>query len=106
MPCDGGVDIRMAKSRRAMTEFGRVLRQVMHECGVFRQADLARAFNARGFPMNQQRISAYMTGLDGAPSDFPEQLVDVLGLTQEQKDRVGDAYAYGQNTPAAIKAVG
>lgn len=93
-----------------MTDFGLTVWRLMAARGITTQRDLARAVeNATGEALSFDTVRNYLYGRSVVHPSFTRQLVAALGLTEEEKRDLADAFAWGQGDhdrprPAAAKA--
>lgn len=83
---------------KGYTYFGEVFDRIVRSRRSSQSA-FARKARALGYDYTQSSISNWVRGVHGAPRDLPTVADVVYGLTEEEWEELGLAYAYGQRLP-------
>jgi hypothetical protein len=83
---------------RGYTYFGEVFDRIVRSRRSSQSA-FARKARALGYDYTQSSVSNWVRGVHGAPRDLPTVADVVYGLTEEEWEELGLAYAYGQRLP-------
>lgn len=82
---------------RRLTVFGATVLEQMIKRGVRTWTELAAMLEERGHAFSPGSFSHWSYGRHAAPKTLPGALVDVLGLDDAERTRLGLAFAYGQD---------
>jgi hypothetical protein len=80
---------------KSYTYFGEVFDRIVRSRRSSQSA-FARKAQALGYDYTQSSVSNWVRGVHGAPRDLPTVADVVYGLTEEEWEELGLAYAYGQ----------
>lgn len=94
------------EAKESLTRFGSVVLSLMAEHGMWRITQLSDRLKARGYEYTNKRIHNWLYGKAQADRGFPKALRAVLPLTEEQKDKLARAFAYGQDEKVGEKVDG
>lgn len=83
---------------KGYTYFGEVFDRIVRSRRSSQSA-FARKAQALGYDYTQSSVSNWVRGVHGAPRDLPTVADVVYGLTEEEWEELGLAYAYGQRLP-------
>lgn len=83
---------------KGYTYFGEVFDRIVRSRRSSQSA-FARKTRALGYDYTQSSVSNWVRGVHGAPRDLPTVADVVYGLTEEEWEELGLAYAYGQRLP-------
>lgn len=83
---------------KGYTYFGEVFDRIVRSRRSSQSA-FARKARALGYDYTQSSVSNWVRGVHGAPRDLPTVADVVYGLTEEEWEELGLAYAYGQRLP-------
>lgn len=90
-----GVDTKR-RPRRELTEFGTEIHALMLKRGIRSLPELSERLKEVGCKVSRQSLSSYTNGTRKPPPSLPGQLVAALELDDEERIRLGIAFAYGQ----------
>lgn len=87
-------------TQQHMSEFGRTLYSLMLTRGIEHRQDLLQKLreNER-YPMSQARLSYYFNGQRSVDPKFVVYVAELLKLNKAERQRLADAYAFGQFQP-------
>ncbi len=83
---------------KGYTYFGEVFDRIVRSRRSSQSA-FARKAQALGYDYTLSSVSNWVRGVHGAPRDLPTVADVVYGLTEEEWEELGLAYAYGQRLP-------
>lgn len=83
---------------KGYTYFGEVFDRIVRSRRSSQSA-FARKARALGYDYTQSSVSNWVRGVHGAPRDLPTVADVVYGLSEEEWEELGLAYAYGQRLP-------
>lgn len=83
---------------KGYTYFGEVFDRIVRSRRSSQSA-FARKARALGYDYTQSSVSNWVRGVHGALRDLPTVADVVYGLTEEEWEELGLAYAYGQRLP-------
>ena len=82
---------------RRLTVFGATVLELMIKRGVRTWTELAAMLEELGYHYSSGSFSHWSYGRHAAPKTLPGALVEVLGLDDTERTRLGMAFAYGQD---------
>ena len=83
---------------RGYTYFGEVFDRIVRSRRSSQSA-FAREARALGYDYTQSSVSNWVRGVHGAPRDLPTVADAIYGLSEEEWEELGLAFAYGQRLP-------
>lgn len=84
------------RSKRPLTELGRTVRDLMESRGIEEWATLTTMLNVAGWDGTRTTFTNWMRGKHPTHPEIIPLLVEVLELNGEEKQRLADAFTYGQ----------
>lgn len=80
-----------------LNDFGETLQTLMESRGLRGPKDLARLLRAAGHPVPEQKIVAYMTGVEWVDGYFSGWVAEASELDAEEMGALAHAVTYGQS---------
>lgn len=84
------------KKKKRLTQFGRTVRDLMESREIYEWKALTDELNEEGWPGTRSTLSNYVHGKHPVHPSVIPCLVRALNLTEEEKRRLADAFAFGQ----------
>ena len=74
--------------------------------GVMIQRAITEAlWEKEGYEISQQALSKWITGRSQVDKGFPSAFARAMGLDEEERARLAEVFAYGQDEPITIKGL-
>lgn len=86
------------EERGKLTVFGVTVLELMSRRGLRTWTALSERLEDHGYDFKPSRMSNWAFGRHAVDRHFGHALADALGLTAEERQRLADAFLYGQDT--------
>lgn len=89
----------MVDANGQLNEFGATVLSLMAEKGLTQLKELSEQLALEDEQVSPSRLSNWFHGRNAAPPRIPRAIAKALKLDDERKQRLANAYAYGQDVP-------